>query len=151
MTNFIPKNFITALPPIILVVIFILVVIIITKILIPISSKQFTITQPSPVVDLDHIVMTLYRQTARWALASVQDNSQIIKVLHANYATGYLWAIKDIISTQEFERITGENFLQFQNKIVSIQDEATKKLVDICKPLMFIDDKTLFRAMYSTN
>ena len=101
--------------------------------------------------NLDNIVMTLYRQTARWALASVQDNSEIIRVLHANYATGYLWAIKDIISTQEFERITGENFLQFQNKIVSIQDEATKKLVDICKPLMFIDDKTLFRAMYSTN
>ena len=100
---------------------------------------------------LDNIVMTLYRQTSRWALASVQDNSEIIRVLHANYATGYLWAIKDIVSTQEFEKITGENFLQFQNKIVSIQDEATKKLVDICKPLMFIDDKTLFRAMYSTN
>jgi hypothetical protein len=99
---------------------------------------------------LDNIVMTLYRQTARWALASVQDQSEIIKVLHANYATGYLWAIKDIVSTQDFERITGENFLQFQNKIVAIQDEATKKLVNICKPLMFIDDKTLFRAMYST-
>ncbi len=57
---------------------------------------------------------------------------------------------KDIVSTQDFEKITGENFLQFQNKIVAIQDEATKKLVDTCKPLMFIDDKTLFRAMYST-
>lgn len=128
-----------------------LIIPIILILLIIILQKIWKINSKNQTLGLRNIVMTLYRQTARWALASVQDNSQIIKVLHANYATGYLWAIKDIISTQEFERITGENFLQFQNKIVSIQDEATKKLVDICKPLMFIDDKTLFRAMYSTN
>lgn len=128
-----------------------LIIPIILILLIIILQKIWKINSKNQTLGLRNIVMTLYRQTARWALASVQDNSQIIKVLHANYATGYLWAIKDIISTQEFERITGENFLQFQNKIVSIQDEATKKLVDICKPLIFIDDKTLFRAMYSTN
>ena len=46
-------------------------------------------------------IETLYRQSARWAVASDQDDNDIIRLLHANYAAGYLWAIKDIVSTEE--------------------------------------------------
>jgi hypothetical protein len=90
----------------------------------------------------------MYRQSARWAAASIQDNSTLIKVLHANYAAGYLWALKDIVSTTEFEHITGQNFLEFENEIVKIQDSATKKLIETCQPLMFVENPLLYKAMY---
>ena len=59
-------------------------------------------------------IRTLYRQTARWGVASVQDDSELIRTLHANYATGYLWAIKDIISADEFKDITGVELAEFE-------------------------------------
>jgi hypothetical protein len=93
-------------------------------------------------------IQILYRQSARWAAAAIQDDSAIIKVLHANYATGYLWAIKDIVSSSEFQRITGQNFQEFENEIVKVQDSATKQLVDICKPLIFSENPILYKAMY---
>lgn len=93
-------------------------------------------------------IKTLYRQSARWALASIQDDSELIRNLHANYATGYLWALKDIISSEEFKKITGEDFMKFESKIVSVQDEAAKKLVERCKDLVYTDDPTILRAVY---
>jgi hypothetical protein len=36
-------------------------------------------------------IKILYRQCARWAAASVQDDATIIKMLHANYAAGFLF------------------------------------------------------------
>lgn len=97
----------------------------------------------------DNAILVLYRQTARWAAASIQDDSEMIRLLHANYAAGYLWSLKDIVSTEEFKRITGEDFLTLENKIVSIQDIASKKMVDKCKPLIFAEDPILFKAIYS--
>ena len=35
-------------------------------------------------------IRTLLRQSARWALASQQDKSPLIALLHANYGAGYL-------------------------------------------------------------
>jgi hypothetical protein len=96
-------------------------------------------------------VRILYRQCARWAAASQQDSSEIIRVLHANYATGYLWALKDIVSSQEFENITGENFARFEAAIVKVQDTATKMLVGKCKDLVFVQQPEILKAMYSTN
>ena len=91
---------------------------------------------------------TLYRQCARWAVAADQDKSEIIAVLHANYAAGYLWAIKDIVDTEQFKKITGENFLDFEKKIVKIQDDATYRLVSICRMSAPISDTELLETIY---
>lgn len=88
-------------------------------------------------------IKSLYRQCARWAVASAQDNSTIIRVLHANYATGYLWALKDIVDSSEFKNITGENWDKFEERIVNIQDISTNELVSKW------DDPLLFKAIYS--
>lgn len=101
--------------------------------------------------ELSRIVNILYRQAARWSAASIQDNSTIIKVLHANYGSGYLWALKDIVSTEDFKKITGEDFLTFEKEIVHIQDTSTKKLINECKSLVFAENPILFKAMYSSN
>lgn len=94
------------------------------------------------------IIETLYRQSARWAVASDQDDNDIIRLLHANYAAGYLWALKDIVSTDEFKNITGKDFLSFEQKITAIQDEATRRVVSNCKTAIPTSDQQLLDAIY---
>lgn len=78
------------------------------------------------------IINTLIRGCSRWAIASKQDNSPLISLLHANYASGYLWAIKDVFSSEDIYNSSGVNIIELQNKITSIQDQATKKVSLIC-------------------
>jgi hypothetical protein len=99
--------------------------------------------------EFDNAVYTLYRQSARYALAADQDEEEIIRVLHANYATGYLWAIKDIVTGEDFKRITGEDLLNFEHKIVSIQDKSTLLLVQKCKDLIPKQDMAILKAVYA--
>ena len=99
---------------------------------------------------MSQVVDVLYRQCARWAVAAQQDENEIIAVLHANYAAGYLWAIKDIVSTDEFKSITGQDFLDFEGKIVKIQDKATRRLVQACRTVVPVQDTELLNAIYGT-
>lgn len=82
--------------------------------------------------DKELIIHRLIRGCARWATASLQDKSPIVKVLHANYATGYLWALTDTFSNHDIENVTGINFIKFKDYIINIQDNATKTLVSVC-------------------
>jgi hypothetical protein len=97
---------------------------------------------------LDKQIRILYRQTARYAVASLQDDSPVIKTLHANYAMGYLMALKDLTTTEQFARATGDNLLSFERKIAGIQDASTVNLVGECPDLMPDVDPGLLRAMY---
>jgi hypothetical protein len=97
---------------------------------------------------LDKQIRILYRQTARYAVASLQDDSPVIKTLHANYAMGYLMALKDLTTTEQFARATGDNLLSFERKIAEIQDASTVNLVGECPDLMPDVDPVLLRAMY---
>lgn len=94
-------------------------------------------------------IKILYRQAARWSVAALQDKSEMIALLHANYAAGYWWSIKDIVSTEQFKEITGIDFLEFENRIVEIQDTATKRMIEKCPDLIFLKDEILLTAMYS--
>ena len=78
------------------------------------------------------IIKTLIRGCSRWAIASKQDKSPLIALLHANYASGYLWAIKDVFTNEDIHKWTGINIIDYQNKITSIQDDATQKVSEIC-------------------
>jgi hypothetical protein len=99
-------------------------------------------------VPIDKQIRILYRQTARYAVASLQDESPVVKSLHANYAMGYLMALKDLATTGEFARATGDNLLSFERKIASIQDASTVNLVGDCPDLIPNEDPGLLRAMY---
>ena len=74
----------------------------------------------------------LVRQAARWSTAAKQDKNSMIAVLHANYGAGYLWALKDIMKTDLIEKNTGIDIIEFENEIIKIQDEATKKMAKLC-------------------
>jgi hypothetical protein len=93
-------------------------------------------------------VKVLYRQAARYAVASSQDEAAVIKALHANYAMGYLLAIKDIATASEFRMTTGKDLLNFEQEIARIQDAATLSLVEICPDLKPKEDPELLKAMY---
>jgi hypothetical protein len=56
----------------------------------------------------------------------------MIAVLHAQYGMGYLWAIKDISTTEEFEEITGKNYLDFEKAALAVQDSVTVHAVNEC-------------------
>jgi hypothetical protein len=99
-------------------------------------------------VPLDKQIRILYRQTARYAVASLQDDSPVVKSLHANYAMGYLMALKDLSTTEQFARATGDNLLSFERKIAGIQDASTVNLVGDCPDLIPNEDPGLLRAMY---
>ena len=98
--------------------------------------------------DNEKQIRILYRQTARYAVASLQDDSAVIKTLHANYAMGYLMALKDLATTEQFARATGDNLLSFERKIAAIQDASTVNLVGDCPDLIPDVDPVLLRAMY---
>lgn len=80
----------------------------------------------------ENIIKTLLRQTYRWALASGQDISPIVSLLHANYAAGYWWALKDIASDSDIEKIIKINVKETEKKITLTQDLATKKVTNAC-------------------
>ena len=77
-------------------------------------------------------IKTLVRQAARWSTAARQDENSMIAVLHANYGAGYLWALKDIATESEIEKVAGINLKDFENEIVETQDLMTKKMAALC-------------------
>ena len=78
------------------------------------------------------IIKTLVRQSARWTAAADQDESPIIRLLHANYGAAYLWALRDIATNQEIEEVTNLNVLDLQKLVLETQDSATKNVSKIC-------------------
>lgn len=75
-------------------------------------------------------IQGLVRQIARWAVASQQDKSPMISVLHANYAAGYLQALELIATDNEINSIT--NFAQLRSKVYETQDKAVRKVFISC-------------------
>lgn len=82
--------------------------------------------------DKSNTIRTLTRQAARWSTAAIQDQNILIAVLHANYAAGYLWALRDIATDNEIYIATGINILKFRDEIINIQDDITKRLISTC-------------------
>ena len=80
----------------------------------------------------ENAIKNLLRQSSRWAIAAKQAKSPIITLLHANYAAGYLWALKDIAAGNDIKSTTGIDIIKFKQKITDIQDMATKNVQKIC-------------------
>lgn len=77
-------------------------------------------------------IKAILRGSSRFALASLQDKNPLIALLHANYATGYFWALKDAFTDQQIYEMTGLNILEYQTKITDIQDSVTKRILSLC-------------------
>ena len=86
----------------------------------------------------------LVRQSARFATAAQQDESPLVSVLHANYSTGYLWALKDIATPKQIHNATGVDIKKFEEHITNVQDMVTKKTLKKCPE--FAGDVDLYLA-----
>ena len=92
----------------------------------------------------DKDIRALVRQTARWAVASQQDRSPMIALLHANYAAGYLQALELIATENEINRTT--NLQVLRTKVYTIQDKAARMVIATCPQYMGVDtDKELVK------
>ena len=78
------------------------------------------------------VIKKLVRQAARWSTAARQDESLMIKVLHACYGAGYLWALKDIASNDEIEKYANIDMFKFEDEITSTMDKAQMELASTC-------------------
>lgn len=81
------------------------------------------------ISDIKKISDILLHQSARWLIASENDTSPLISVLHANYGASYLWALKDIIGNYKPTNVDME---KFEERVHYIQNKATKKMMDSC-------------------
>jgi di/tricarboxylate transporter len=77
-------------------------------------------------------IQKLIRQTARWATAADQDTNPYIKNLHANYAMGYLMALKEIYTESEINLYGNINIRKLDSEISLIMDESINLLSIIC-------------------
>jgi hypothetical protein len=101
-------------------------------------------TEKNDISKKDNI-KTLVRQASRYSIASQQDKSPLIALLHANYGAGYLWALKDIASEKEIYNATKINLLRFEKKITDIQDNATKRVSRLCPQFIGSSDIELLK------
>ena len=81
---------------------------------------------------VNDIIKTLVRQSARWTTAARQDNNPFIAVLHANYGAAYLWALKDIATSQEMADIAGIDPIKFEREISNTQDMSSFAVLKVC-------------------
>ena len=98
--------------------------------------------QPSSITLGDRIRILL-RQSSRWAVAAEQDKSPISALLHANYGAGFLWALMDIATEEEINKAADIDLVKFKQKILRIQDKATKKVSRECPDFAKHIDKEL--------
>lgn len=75
---------------------------------------------------------TLVRQSARYAVAAQQDASPVIALLHANYATAYFYALRDIASESQIHNATGINVKKFKEHVTNVQDMITRRTSEKC-------------------
>jgi len=78
------------------------------------------------------ILSILLRGVGRWSTASRGDESPLIRLLHANYAAGYLWAILDAFDSSEIEEVSQVSYQTIRDEVTKTQDLATKAVVKAC-------------------
>ena len=81
-------------------------------------------------------IRTLMRHAARWAIAAAQDREPVIRVLHANYAVGYMLALREVASDVEVFELTGYNPYDLFVQLLEVQDEAMQIAMERCPNLI---------------
>jgi hypothetical protein len=103
-----------------------------------INHKRLTKNSPlcQTVSIKKQFIENLIRQVYRWHIASTQDENPIIKMLHSNYAVGFIEALKEIASGDEIKKITGLNIFELEKEAIAEQDKALAMFVKTCPQLI---------------
>ena len=82
-------------------------------------------------------------QASRWGIASLSDQSPFIANLHANYAVGYLIALRAFASDQQIKEASGVDIIQFEREITNAQRRAAQKLGKACPNVIGVNSPLL--------
>ena len=96
---------------------------------------------------MNKAIEKLVRQSARYAVAAQQDASPVIAVLHANYATGYFYALKEFASESQIHNATGIDVKKFKEHVINVQDMVTRKTSEKCPD--FVGEVDIYLAQIS--
>lgn len=77
-------------------------------------------------------IHALVRQVYRWHVASTQDEHPIIKMLHSNYAVGYIGALRSIATENQVFAATGLSLGELEAEVIAEQDAALIAFVSKC-------------------
>lgn len=82
--------------------------------------------------DFNEKIKTLVRQSARWTIASEQDENPYIAMLHANYGAGYIFALRNIATDAQIKNATNLDVVKLEREIARVQDNSFVKLARVC-------------------
>ena len=77
----------------------------------------------------------LARQAGRWSVASRQDQEPLVKLLHANYAMGYILALRQVASDREIWEKLGLDAHGLESQIADLQDLAVMAAIRLAPEL----------------
>jgi hypothetical protein len=80
----------------------------------------------------EQLVKKLLKKSAQLSVESTQDSDPIVSVQKANYAIGYLDAIRDIMPEQEIVSLTGVDMVKFTTELNRIQSNNLTNLSNKC-------------------
>lgn len=75
-------------------------------------------------------IKTLVKQSSRYILTSEQDKNPYISLLHADYATGYYNALRDIYDENQISSVINDNINELGERVKNTQDKAIKKFIN---------------------
>jgi hypothetical protein len=81
-------------------------------------------------------IRSLIRQVYRWHIASTQDANPIVKMLHSNYATGYIGALRSIATENEILLTTGLSIVNLEAEVTTEQDKALAMFAKQCPEIL---------------
>jgi hypothetical protein len=76
------------------------------------------------------------RHAARWAIAAAQDKEPAIRMLHANYAVGYILALREVASDAQVLQVTGYDPFDLFQELLKIQDDAMHQAAVVCPAMI---------------
>lgn len=79
---------------------------------------------------IDNIAQILIRQSARWLVASQQDKSPLIAMLHSMYGFGYFMALKEIATEDTINKYV--NVKKFEKELNNALDNSTTTVAKNC-------------------
>lgn len=82
--------------------------------------------------DKSEIIKILIRQSSRYSVAALQDQNDLIALLHSNYGSAYVFALNDIATDSEIANATGIDPKKFRDAIVAVQDQTTRRVASQC-------------------
>ena len=105
-----------------------------------VALSKWSASTAGPGKQTQDAILRLVNQASQWSVASAQDSSLLLRLIHANYAVAYLRAAKLLASEIEIKRITSINVFELQKALEDQQADEIRLLASECPALKLDGD-----------